>query len=415
MSNALAIAATTTTLRNLLHTNMKKRDDLLDQVKFTTLPPDLARGSNTELQLNLFLYQTSINAAWRNWNVPGIVKPGESAAPPLPLNLYYLVTAYGADDGDMDAHSHRVLGGAMSVLHDHAILSRAEIMNALKESELAEQLESLRVTPWSMNVDEMSKLWTIFQTEYRISAAYEVTVVLIDSRIPVKAALPVLKRGPADRGAEAQGSLAPVLDSVVPPRSQSAVRLGEELTITGAQIDGVGAKVRFTNARFDLSIELDPVPGTNGTLTVRIPDTTADPNALDNWVPGLYSVGLVQRVSGQPTIASNELPAALAPWITVSPNNGTHGTVDLTVTCEPRIRDRQRALLLFGDRQIAPDAIATPDDVSTPTTLTFAIPDVVAGDYVVRLRVDGVDSIPVIYAGTPPLPAFDAQQRVVVT
>jgi hypothetical protein len=33
----------------------------------------------------------------------------------------------------------------------------------------------------------------------------------------------------------------------------------------------------------------------------------------------------------------------------------------------------------------------------------------------VRLRVDGVDSIPVIVTGTPPLPAFDPAQQVVIT
>jgi hypothetical protein len=33
---------------------------------------------------------------------------------------------------------------------------------------------------------------------------------------------------------------------------------------------------------------------------------------------------------------------------------------------------------------------------------------------VVRLRVDGVDSIPVSYTGSPPLPQFDAAQTVSV-
>jgi hypothetical protein len=33
----------------------------------------------------------------------------------------------------------------------------------------------------------------------------------------------------------------------------------------------------------------------------------------------------------------------------------------------------------------------------------------------VRLRVDGVDSIPVVYAGTPPVAAFDAAQTVTIS
>jgi hypothetical protein len=86
--------------------------------------------------------------------------------------------------------------------------------------------------------------------------------------------------------------------------------------------------------------------------------------------------------------------------------------VNLTLTCEPRIADGQRVLLLFGDRQVAPSSISTPADTTQPTTLAFAVPDVAAGGYLVRLRVDGVDSIPVIYSGTPAVPAFDPLQKV---
>jgi hypothetical protein len=69
---------------------------------------------------------------------------------------------------------------------------------------------------------------------------------------------------------------------------------------------------------------------------------------------------------------------------------------------------QQRILLLFGDRAVQPSSIA-------PTTLKFDIPAVTAGTYVVRLRVDGADSIPVILTGTPAVPAFDPAQQVVVT
>ena len=68
----------------------------------TTLPLDKARGNNNNNQLNLFLYQIARNAAWSNRDIPQQVKPGETGVPPLALNLYYLVTAYGRDD-DADA------------------------------------------------------------------------------------------------------------------------------------------------------------------------------------------------------------------------------------------------------------------------------------------------------------------------
>jgi len=50
-----------------------------------------------------------------------------------------------------------------------------------------------------------------------------------------------------------------------------------------------------------------------------------------------------------------------------------------------------------------------------PSSAKFTVPAVAAGTYMVRLRVDGIDSIPVVYSGTPPVPAFDTSQQVVVS
>ena len=46
------------------------------------------------------------------------------------------------------------------------------------------------------------------------------------------------------------------------------------------------------------------------------------------------------------------------------------------------------------------------------TSLTFQVPDVEEGEYVLRLRVDGVDSIPVDFSGD--LPQFDEAQKVII-
>jgi hypothetical protein len=116
-----------------------------------------------------------------------------------------------------------------------------------------------------------------------------------------------------------------------------------------------------------------------------------------------------------PAWSSNEAPFALAPAITVEPLEAAAGDTELIVTCKPRMRDGQRALLLFGDRQLNPDSVDTPGDAQQATRLTFTATGVEPGDYVVRLRVDGADSIPFRLAGTPPVLEFDPAQKVVVT
>jgi hypothetical protein len=415
MSNALAIAATTGTLRNLLLAQIPSLDTDLSDLEVTTQPPDLARKGVTKAQLNLFLYQTVVNGAWRNLDMPRQVRPGETGAPPLALNLHYLITAYGRGETDNDAVSHRVMGGAMSVLHDHPLLGRGEIASALANNDLGEQFERLKIAPLPMGLEEMSKLWMVFQTQYRISAAYEVTVVLIDSRSPMRSALPVLKRGEDDRGVTTVAGLPASLNEIRPPHSQSAARLGEDITILGGQLSTINTTVRFTSSRLAQPIELVPQTGGNASeIAVHIPGKVEDAGALSRWASGFYTVALVQKRPGVPAIMSNELAFALAPQITVTPTTASAGTINLTLTCEPRIVSGQRAFLLFGDRQVEPVSMSSPADPTQPTTVTFAVAGVAAGGYVVRLRVDGVDSIPILYSGTPPVPAFDPAQKVTV-
>ena len=212
MSNELAIATVTATLRNLIDRDL--RDELGSGI-VTTRPPDKARenveGSN---QINLFLYQTQVNAHWRNSDIPTQVRPGETGRSPLALNLYYLMTAYGRDNEDI--FGHRLLGHAMRVLHDHSTLTPNNLRAAQEDSDLHDQIERVRITPVAMTLEEISKLWATFQTQYRISVAYEASVVLIDSQIPARTPLPVLVRGSNDRGILTQPNvLPPPLPSIV--------------------------------------------------------------------------------------------------------------------------------------------------------------------------------------------------------
>ena len=79
MSNALAVAAVTTTLRSLLTTALG------GVVSVTAKPLDEARQAAID-QINLFLYHLAPNAALRNTPMPGQTKPGESGHPPLALS-----------------------------------------------------------------------------------------------------------------------------------------------------------------------------------------------------------------------------------------------------------------------------------------------------------------------------------------
>ena len=96
MSNALAIAAVTATLRNMLQAAIQP---MSPGAQVTVRPLDRARENMTVDSVNLFLYNTGPDAAWRNADLPG-VNPGEAAQPPLALTLSYLVTSFSQTDDD---------------------------------------------------------------------------------------------------------------------------------------------------------------------------------------------------------------------------------------------------------------------------------------------------------------------------
>ena len=427
MSDSLAIAAVTTTLRNLLDAGLNAD---MSGTTVTTRPLDRARQGVNGSQVNLFLYHTVQNAAWRNMDIPRKLKPGETGFPPLPLTLHYLITAfYGEDEDSIDTTtdanrilgSHRLLGRAMSILHDHPLLDTASINGTLPPDDLLDhpydQVEPVRITPQSLSLDEMYKLWSGFQTVYRFSTAYEVSVVLIESARPTRTPLPVLRRGSQDQGVFTQPGLSPTLFEVRLPDEKPAAELGDTLALRGTNLDGGDLTVRLRHTLLDGPIDLVPLPGaTFEALTVKLPGVGDDPQAPSKWPAGVYTLSIRVQKSGLPAWTSNAIPFALAPQITLSaPAGGTAPAGNVTVGLDgiPQVRAEQRASLLFGDREIQLASLTTPADPTAPSSLTFLVDNATPGVYVLRLRVDGVDSIPVDFSAIPP--AFAAGQKVTIT
>jgi hypothetical protein len=406
VSNALAIAATTATLRQVLLSG--------GIAKVTLLPPDTAGKSVTSDQVNLFLFQTSLDAAWRNQDMPGQVKSGEAGRPPLPLNLYYLLTAYSSTDPE-DLTSHGLLGQAMRIFHDHPVLGAAEIQSATTHdvpgSDLQDQVERVRIVPQVLPTEEISKLWTAFMTPYRFSAAYLVSVVLIESRRAMRAPLPVLSRGAGDRGPTVLTGSLPLLDAVSPVTGLPGVRLGEDLSLTGEHLAAASVQVILRGPLGTGPFAPKALPlVADGEIVASLPGAgePAGNPAQSAWPAGVYTAQVIASQAGEPDRSSNELPFALAPAITVSPLAAVGPNVTLNVTCTPDVRPEQRVSLFFGDREVP-----APARTAQTAALQFAVTGVAAGSYRIRLRVGGVDSIPVDLAATPR--QFAANQTVVIS
>jgi hypothetical protein len=416
MSNSLAIGAVTATLRNLLDKGIAAEGGGLHT---TTLPPEKAQTfgqGDGPGRINLFLYQTHINAAWRNMGMPGQIKPSETGQPPLALDLFYLLTAYERDDGDSSVIAHRLLGRAMRVLHDHPLLGADEIRAALPNNDLADQIERIRITSQPMSVEEFSKLWTTFQVGYRISAAYQVSVVLIDTTQPSRTPLPVLTRGADDTGASAQANLVPpfptlskVSPVVQPLGSETSAVLGNDLLITGHDLDGTNISAEVSHPRLQNPMPL-PAPS-NATATAI---TVNLPNQPQNFPAGIYTVSVsVIRPGETFKRTTNALPFAVAPQILSNPPISAArnaNKITITLACSPEVLPAQRVALLLGG-----DEVPAEPHLSQTGNLTFVAKDdpqgkFAPGDYFVRLRVDGVDSLLIDRSVKPP--KFKASEKV---
>src|SRR5205085_5440774 len=126
--------------------------------KVTTGPPDRARSVGTARQLNLFLYRVTPNAAWRNNDLPSRNQAGAVITRPvLALDLHYLLTAYGAQDEDLDAQ--HLMAHAMSLTHDAGVLTRDRVRAAIAaqplvtSSDLADQVELVKLTPEAIGME----------------------------------------------------------------------------------------------------------------------------------------------------------------------------------------------------------------------------------------------------------------------
>jgi hypothetical protein len=444
VSSALAIGAVSAVLKNLLDNGIVEQVPLGTTVNVTAVAPDTIRldAADDPPQLNVFMHQVTPNAAWRNRELPSRSGDGERISnPPLALDLHYLITAYGRSDFQAEI----LLGYAMHLLHERPVLDRAAIkraldpspldasmlppaFQALTASDLADQVEAIRITPITMAVDEMSKLWSAIQTHYRPSAAYQVSVVLIDAKKPVRNPLPVLSRGPVDpvsnrdRGVVVNADMLPPLPTLFgaePPAKQVVARLGESVTVSGIRLTGAGATALLAHRLVTTPLEIPVTPNASGSgFTLALPNDAA---AQANFAAGLWQLSVRLTPPGDPhpretngiglPIAADPVIGADAglglPAVTVV-RGGVPPQVTVTIHSRPRVRIGQRATLSLD----GVTAEANPRTLAADP-LVFVFPNTIpAGNRWVRLRVDGVDSPLVQRSG--PAPVFDPTQQLAV-
>jgi Pvc16 N-terminal domain len=427
MSNALAIAAVSAVLKDLLNNGIINHDlaSAVGAVNVSARAPDLVpTGGNDPAQLILFLYRVSYNQGWCNNALPSRDDRGERVSnPPLALDLHYLLIAHGAQEFQAEI----LLGYAMQLLHENPVLSRDAIrralappapvsggvlppaFQALAAADLADQFESIRITPDILGVEELAKIWPTFHTGYRVTTGYQVSVVLIESQKSTRAALPVRKPKlyvlPFARPTIASAS------ADVPPGSDMRITVASTLVLSGSDLRGPITRVRVGEG-------LAPPPA----LTISDTRISLPLAGVAGLRAGATGAQVVHDIPmGEPEVAhrgteSNVVAFVLHPTISGTPivnagsstveNGVTFFSPTITTTINPRVGRKQRVLLLLNEFN-PPDTrparaysfpapqdngIADPDQPDT-NSIAFAGRHVAAGTYLVRVLVDGAESL----------------------
>jgi hypothetical protein len=195
MSDFHAIGGVSETLRSLLLDRMEVPEGLGAPLEVTIGMPksdvvDPTKAAETP-RVNLFLYRVVENGWLKNQEIPGRGTTTAYGHPPLSLDLHYLVTAYGTRDGKpgfQETLAHFLLGGAMRVFHDHAIVTedlltvRDPVGTPILHDSLIGEFEKVKTALEPVSLEDLSKVWTALTQPYRVSATYHVSVVQVESR-----------------------------------------------------------------------------------------------------------------------------------------------------------------------------------------------------------------------------------------
>ena len=396
MSSYAAIGAVSSTLRRLLMDRVDVPAGLPTKPSAIPVSIGLPPAEDDEVatpRLNLFLYRVTQNGFLANQEIPGRGASGAAyGRPPLALDLHYLLTPYGTSQSETvppiadDSVAHFLLGSAMRVLHDFPIITEtletsagAEVLDGV----LRDAYERVKLTLEPLSLEDVAKVWTALNRPYRLSASYEVCVVQIETARGVPHPRPVGAPPPGGARATAVAAVSPRITEVhAAGRPGPYAAIGETLVLTGTdllgeptlvRIGGIDAAGAVTSARFDR-------------VTVVVPD---DP-ALQ---PGIVSLRILHGVQlGEPPlphvgVRSNTAAFVLVPKIAAL--RARPGGL-LEVTGSRLLTAAAECETLVGRRSVPSSAYEAGSDA---TRITFARPAAAVAGEIVRVRVNGAESL----------------------
>src|SRR5262249_27047523 len=301
---------------------------------------------------------------------------------------------------DRPPEPQRLLGSTVAFLDSQPILTRAEIDSAvgdntkpfLSSSDLSSQIDVVRYTPVALSLEEMARLWSVFfQVTYVLSIAYQASVVLSEPDVTPRPAVPAiafdltavpLQEPFISRVISTAGETAPILPG-------GAIRIegdGLDADVVRVEIDGsVVATTSVGASRIELTL---PATLPAGPHTLQVPHrvvtgaTSVEHRPSSSNLAGFVLHPTIDKPNGGYDITISNVQGA----------GGQPRSATVDVSVHPDVMARQTATLELLTGQGVAYMFPATELSAASATLTFAAFGVTAGDYFVRVRIDGAES-----------------------
>lgn len=314
----------------------------------SVLPPDkLEDGS-----LGVYLYHLNEDPHLKNQPPVGTsADPVPVRYTPMGLNLFYLITTDAKSDSEnkmLDAQL--LLGLAIKSLHDYPVLADASVVEGIKVFEevgIDKTDTHLRITMQPTAPNEAVTYWTAGQSPLRLSAYYNVSVVLLEPEEPPTRAGRVLDYGVhtfvggSPRLATSKYTLSITIpDTGVTQEIElrpAQVPIGSRLELLGVNLSGDDTKLVINNSRWSEAATADFSWGVTAT-DERVIATVQDQIDGNDILPDMYAAKVL--VSEHRTMpdgstrtfikTSNETPFTITPRIDTISAPDASGNVTVT-------------------------------------------------------------------------------------
>jgi len=387
MSNALAIATVMGALNMRVQTLLN--DAGLTGFEVNNGHPRPNAGSGVYMSL----YQLVPNPGLRNMDLPTRGAGGDLRTRPiLPMTLRILFSFVGEEE---QLEPERLAGVVLSDLHARPVLSPDEIQaylstlagsHPLRSSDLAQQSERVKLSPVTLDSEELSRIWGLFgQNVFALSMAWEVTTVQLEGSMSTAPGLPV-----SDVGLAVVPAPVPRLTAAYEETTrQPVVEADGTLVVEGSGLMSEAAELLIGTARRTLA----PDDLVDGRLSIPLTSVSGlragvQPVIVEHTVvvPGASGGG------ERPGPVSNALGLMVRPQlgtITTAAAAGGDRTVRLATT--PVIEPEQSCELILdgtAGRHAARTFVRNGNDI------VFMFSGLATGTYRVQLTVDGAMNLP---------------------